>query len=88
MIYCVRCINMHHAQDLVRRYADKLKPYISEIRKYRAYPCIKLKDGSELHFITHDYYKTWCKGITYKMIFNGKVEEEVYHSGHPVKSSD
>jgi len=88
MIYCVRCVNISEAHRLAGDYAEKLKPHISEVRRYRAYPLIKLNDGSELHFVTDGFYPKWCIGMTYKLIWRGRISDETYRSGHLFKSSD
>lgn len=88
MIYCVRCDNIREAHRLTDDYVEKLKPQISEVRRFRTYPLIKLKDGSELHFVTHGLYPKWCKGMTYKEIWSGRISDKTYRSGYSLKSSD
>lgn len=88
MIYCVRCDNIREAHRLTDDYVEKLKPQISEVRRFRTYPLIKLKDGSELHFVTDGLYPKWCKGMTYKVIWCGRISDKTYRSGYPLKSSD
>lgn len=83
MIYCVRCDNIREAHRLTDDYVEKLKPQISEVRRFRTYPLIKLKDGSELHFVTHGLYPKWCKGRIYKEIWCGRISDKSYCSGHP-----
>lgn len=88
MIYCVRCDNIREAHRLADDYVEKLKPQISEVRRFQTYPLIKLKDGSELHFVTNGLYPKWCIGMTYKVIWLGKISDKTYRSGYPLKSSD
>ena len=88
MIYCVRCDNIREAHRLSDDYTEKLKPQISEVRRSRTYPLIKLNDGSELHFVTDGLFPKWCKGRTYKEIWRGRISDKTYHSGWPCKSSD
>lgn len=88
MIYCVRCADILDAHERTKKYIEKLKPHVSEVRRFRQYPIIKLKDGSEIHFVSHIHYKTWCKGVTYKLIINGEIDKHTYHSGYPFEKSN
>lgn len=86
MIYCVRCTNIRAAHEELNNYLLTLtrknsKDLIKEIRRYRTYPLLIMKDGSEIHFITTALYRTWCKGRTYKIVGDDKT----YHSGHPIQ---
>lgn len=86
MIYCVRCTNIRAAHVELNNYLLTLtrknsKDLIKEIRRYRTYPLLIMKDGSEIHFITTALYRTWCKERTYKIIGDDKT----YHSGHPIQ---
>lgn len=88
MIYCVRCVNIRDAHrrvnDLIKFSERKnSKHTIKEVRRYRTYPVVILTDNSEIHFVSDDYYRSWCLGKTYK--FFG--DDNIYHSGAPAKNT-